>query len=276
MTVVDGSAYDVLITQLTAYGMRLLLALLILGFGYALAGWLSRLVSRMCDRNRKIDVTLKPVLVKLTRLAVLIFTGVSVLKQFGFETTSLIAFIGAIGLTIGLALQGTLSNVAAGVMLLILRPFKPGHAVEISGKVYLMDEIGLFVTWAHLPDGPTVTLPNSAIWGNVITNYSVTHNGLRRINENYSISYDDDMGKAIALVKEILTTDLRMVPDPAPMVAIGKLGENSVDLIVHAWTRREDWFSTKHDLNKQIKEAFDQNGLTIPFPQRDVHLIQTP
>lgn len=274
LTEVGVDYYRTAVDLLVAYGMRVLLAVLILLAGYVAAGWASRWVMRICDRSPRVDPALKPILAKVARIAVLVFTGISVLQRFGFETASLIAVIGAAGLTIGLALQGTLSNVAAGAMLLALRPFRPGHAVEIGGKVYIIDEIGLFITFAHLPDGPRVILPNGQIWGNVITNFSVMHNGRRRIVESFSISYDDDMEKAVSLVREALAADERILAEPAPMVAVDKLNDNAVGILVHAWANQGDWFSAKLALTRRVKEMFDANGVTIPFPQREVRLVQ--
>jgi small conductance mechanosensitive channel len=263
-----------IISLLTVYGLRILGAALMLIFGYMLAGWLARMVGSLCQRSGKLDPGVRLVLCKIVRGTVIVFTIISVLRQFGFETASLVALIGAAGLAIGLSLQGTLSNVAAGVMILSFRPFKVGDLIEADGMLVAVDEIGFFITRGHIPDGPSVVLPNSKIWGNTITNLSVTFNDQRRINETFGISYSDDMGQAIDLVQEILRADPRVLEDPPFRVAIGQLNDSSVDILVHAWTQRADWFPTKLDLNRRIKEVFDQNGITIPFPQRDVHLLQ--
>lgn len=271
---VNQTVSETILSYIALYGLQVVGALLMLLAGYLIAGWLARAVSRACGRSKKIDPALKGVFPKITRIVILVFTVLSVLKQFGFETTSLIALIGAAGLAIGLALQGTLTNVASGVMLLSFRPFRIGDVIDLNGSIFIIDDVGLFVSRAHLPDGPSVILPNSKIWGNIIINLSVTHDDQRRINETFGISYADDMGKAISLIKGVLDSDPRILQEPLYRVAIANLNASSVDILVHAWTKRADWFDAKLDLNRKIKETFDQNDVTIPFPQQDVHLIQ--
>lgn len=274
VTQVTDTTIDTILSMLALYGLRVLGAILMLLVGFVIAGWLARGVGKLCDRSGKVDPGVRSVLTKCVRIAIIAFTVISVLRQFGFETTSLVAVIGAAGIAIGLSLQGTLSNVASGVMILSVRPFTVGHVIDVSGTIVIIDDIGLFITRGHVPDGPAIILPNSKIWGNVITNLSVTFNDQRRINENFGISYADDMGKAISLIKEILDSDDRILKDPEYRVAIGKLNDSSVDILVHAWTARADWFAAKLDLNRKVKEVFDANGVSIPFPQRDVHLFQ--
>lgn len=268
------TSWETIVSLFTSYGLRVVGAVLMLIAGYIAAGWLARTVSKACQRSQKIDSGLSSILSKMTRIGVLAFTIVSILNQFGFETTSLIALVGAAGLAIGLALQGTLTNVASGIMLLALRPFRVGDVIDLNGGIFIVDEIGLFISRAHIPDGPSVTIPNSKIWGNIITNLSVTHNDQRRINESFGISYSDDMGQAMALIKEVLDGDERILQDPEYRIAIGMLNDSSVDILVHAWTKREDWFATKLDLNRKIKAVFDENNITIPFPQREIHVLQ--
>lgn len=265
---------DTVVSLLTLYGLRIIGAFLMLVAGYLIAGWVARAVAAFCERSGKIDPGVRSILAKIVRGTIILFTVVSVLRQFGFETTSLVALIGAAGLAIGLSLQGTLTNVASGVMILTFRPFQVGHVIEANGTVVVVDEIGFFITRCHIPDGPSVILPNSAIWGNMIINLSVTFNDQRRVNEIFGISYSDDMGKAIALIKSILDSDARVLKDPEYRVAVANLNDSSVDILVHAWTQRVDWFDVKLDLTRKVKELFDENGITIPFPQREIHLLQ--
>jgi small conductance mechanosensitive channel len=199
-----------------------------------------------------------------------------VLNRFGVQTTSLIAVLGAAGLAIGLALQGTLSNVAAGVMILAFRPFKIGDAVKVDGDVYVIDNVGFFICKAHLPDGPIAFLPNSKIWGQTIVNLSVTDNDRRRIDEVYGIGYGDDIGAALDILKRVVAAEPRVLVDPAPLIKVESLGDSSVNLLFRVWTARADWWDTKLDLLRQCKEALDDGGINIPFPQRDVHLIAAP
>ena len=196
------------------------------------------------------------------------------LNRFGVETTSLIALLGAAGLAIGLALQGTLSNVAAGVMILFFRPFKVGDAVKLNGEVYIIDAVGFFICKGHLPDGPSVFLPNSKIWGHTIINLSVTDKDMRRIDESYTIAYGDDINAALAIFNQIAADEPRILKDPAPLIKVDKLGDNAVGILFRVWTARADWWTTKLDLIQRCKEGLEAGGCTIPFPQRDVHLYQ--
>ena len=268
---------DQLNTQLTAllatYGMNVLGAIVTLVVGFAAAGWLSRLTNRAMRKADKIDPVFQPLPGKVVRIAVIVFTVIAVLNRFGVQTTSLIAVLGAAGLAIGLALQGTLSNVAAGVMILVFRPFKIGDVVNLGGDIYIIDSLGFFICKAHLPDGPTAFLPNSKIWGETILNLSVTDKDIRRVDEHYGIGYGDDINKAIAILKQIAADESRILKDPAPLIKVDSLGDSSVNILFRVWTSRTDWWDTKLDLVQRCKEALEGGGISIPFPQRDVHLI---
>jgi small conductance mechanosensitive channel len=264
----------VMLGFLTQYGMNVLGAIVTLIVGYLVAGWLARTTDRLMRKSEKIDPVLYSLPGKVVRVAVLVFTLVAVLNRFGVETTSLIAVLGAAGLAIGLALQGTLSNVAAGVMLLFFRPFKIGDTIKLGGDVYTVDALGFFVCKAHQPDGPTAFLPNSGIWGQNIVNLSATHNDIRRIDESYGIAYNDDIDAALAVLQQIAADEPRVLERPAPLIKVEKLADSSVNILFHVWTARVDWWDTKLDLLKRCKEGLEQGGCSIPFPQRDVHLYQ--
>lgn len=263
--------------QLTAlvasYGMNVLGAIVTLIVGFIAAGWLSRMTNRAMRRSDKIDAVFQPIPGKIVRVTIIVFTVIAVLNRFGVETTSLIAVLGAAGLAIGLALQGTLSNVAAGVMILVFRPFKIGDAVNLGGDVFIIDALGFFICKAHLPDGPIAFLPNSKIWGETILNLSVTDKDIRRIDEHYGIGYGDDINKAIAILKQIVSDEPRILQDPAPLIKVDALGDSAVNILFRVWTARADWWDTKLDLVQRCKEALESGGISIPFPQRDVHLI---
>ncbi|MCB2000325.1 MAG: mechanosensitive ion channel, partial [Rhodoferax sp.] len=233
---------DQLNTQLTAllatYGMNVLGAIVTLVVGFAAAGWLSRLTNRAMRKADKIDPVFQPLPGKVVRIAVIVFTVIAVLNRFGVQTTSLIAVLGAAGLAIGLALQGTLSNVAAGVMILVFRPFKIGDVVNLGGDIYIIDSLGFFICKAHLPDGPTAFLPNSKIWGETILNLSVTDKDIRRVDEHYGIGYGDDINKAIAILKQIAADESRILKDPAPLIKVDSLGDSSVNILFRVWTSR--------------------------------------
>jgi small conductance mechanosensitive channel len=259
---------------LTTYGLNVIGAIITLLVGYIIAKWLAKAVRAVSQKSQKIDDTVAGLFAKVTFIIIMLFTLIAVLNRFGVETTSLVAALGAAGLAVGLALQGTLSNIAAGVMILIMRPFKNGDAIKgTSGSVYLVDEIGLFITRAHEPDGPVVTIPNSKLWGDIITNFSVTHNDIRRFNMTFGIAYSDDIGKAIGIINQVLDEEEKVLEEPARLVNVSNLGDSSVDILVWAWLPRADWWVTKLELTRKIKEAFDAQGITIPFPQRDVHLF---
>ncbi len=265
---------EVLIALLTSYGMNVLGAILTLIAGYVIAGWLSGLTDRAMRKATTIDVVLHPLPGKIVRIAVLVLTLIAVLNRFGVQTTSLIALLGAAGLAIGLALQGTLSNVAAGVMILLFRPFKIGDAIKLGSDVYIIDAIGFFLCKAHLPDGPAAFVPNSKVWGQTIVNFSVTDKDIRRIDESYGIAYSDDIDAALAILTQVAADEPRILKDPAPLIKVDKLGDSSVNILFRVWTSRADWWNTKLDLIQRCKEALEKGGITIPFPQRDVHLYR--
>jgi small conductance mechanosensitive channel len=267
---------EALTALLASYGMNLLGALITLVVGFMAASWLARLTTRMMRKAEHIDKVFHPLPGKIVRIAVIAFTLIAVLNRFGVETTSLIAVLGAAGLAVGLALQGTLSNVAAGVMILLLRPFKIGDAVKIGGEVFVIDTLGFFVCKAHLPDGPLVVLPNTQIWGQTLVNLSVTDKDLRRIDEHFGIGYGDDIDKALAILRRIAADEPRVLDDPAPLIKVDELGDSSVNILFRAWTARADWFDTKLDLIHRCKVELEAGGISIPFPQRDVHLFPQP
>ncbi len=194
------------------------------------------------------------------------------LSKFGVQTASILAVLGTIGLAIGLALQGTLSNIASGFMLLVLRPFNVGDAVDIGGTSGVVDEIGLFVTEMHTFDNIAVTMPNSRVWGNELKNFS--YNDTRRVDLEIGISYEDDIDKAMNVIKEILNADERVMAEPEPLLAVGSLGDNAVVLFVRPWTATANVWPLRYDLTKKIKQRFDEEDISFPFPQRDVHLYQ--
>ena len=260
---------DTLIPALVKYGLEIVGGIVILIVGWIIANWVSRRVARYLERSEKIDSTLKPIFVTGTKVLILVFTVLAVLSKFGVETTSIIALVGTIGLAIGLALQGTLSNIASGIMLLVLRPFNIGDAVDLNGTMGVVDEIGLFVTEMHSFDNIYILMPNSKVWGNKIEN--LTKNPTRRVDMEFGIHYDDDMQKAKAIINEIVSNDERVLAEPEPLIAVGTLADSSVNIRVRPWTQTENVWPLRYDLTQRIKERFDEEGIIIPFPQRDVH-----
>ena len=257
---------------LTSYGLKIIGAILILIVGKMIANWVQKRVAAWLSRSGKFDQTLQGFLSNLARYVVLIVTFLAVLGQFGIETTSLIAVLGAASLAIGLALQGTLSNVAAGVMLLVFRPFKAGDFVETAGIAGSVKSITLFVTELATGDNVQILVPNSQVWGTIVKNYS--HHSTRRVDLVLGIDYGDDIDKAQSVVQQVVKADSRVMADPAPMVVVGNLGESSVDLTIRVWCQAGDYWPLKFDLTKQLKQQFDTEKLTIPFPQRTIHMVK--
>ena len=264
--------FESLMPLVIEYGMDILGAVIVLILGWAAAGWFSSKARRAAERSGKIDDTLTPLISKVVRFLVLIITVLAVLNQFGVQTASVIAILSAAGLAIGLALQGTLTNIASGIVILILRPFQVGDVVDIGGTKGVVDEVGLFTTNMHTFNNVAITMPNSKVWGNTITNF--TTNDTRRIDLVIGIGYDDSMDKAIDLLEEIVKADERVLPEPEPMIKVSNLGASSVDIVVRPWVKSTDYIQTQFDLTKRIKERFDEEGVSFPFPQRDVHLFQ--
>ncbi|MDR4492881.1 MAG: mechanosensitive ion channel [Nitrospirales bacterium] len=253
------------------YGLKVIGAIFIFIVGRWLANWSKRKVAHWLERSQKVDQTLIGFLSSLVRYLVLLVTLLTVLAQFGIETTSLIAVFGAASLAVGLALQGTLSNVAAGVMLLIFRPFKVGDYVEAGGTAGTVKDMTLFITELATPDNVQILVPNSQVWGTIVKNYS--HHETRRVDLVMGIDYTDDIDKAQSVVERVVKADARVLSDPAPLVVVGNLGESSVDLTIRVWCRSGDYWPVKFDLTKQLKQQFDAEQLSIPFPQRTIHLI---
>ena len=250
------------------YGLSLVSAIVILIAGYVLAGWVSRAIRNKLQRIKRFDKTLVPVLSQIARYAILVFTFVLVLAEFGIQTTSIIAVLGAAGLAIGLALQGTLQNVAAGLMLLFLRPFKIGDFIETAAGAGTVDEIGMFVTEMRTPQGLYLSVPNSKIWAGSITNFSKLPN--RRIDLVVGISYDDDIDKARALILKLANSRDGVLQEPAPVVNVTNLGDSSVDLELRAWTRRQDYWEARWGLIRDAKYSLDKAGISIPYPHMQV------
>jgi len=255
----------------TQYGLNIVFAVLILIVGFMIAGWVKRMVLKACSKSETIDDTLGSFFSSLARYIVIIFTILAVLDRFGVETASLIAILGAASLAIGLALQGTLSNVAAGVMLLIFRPFKVGEFVDVAGHAGSVKTIGLFVTEMATGDNVKIIIPNGQIWGSSIKNFSANEN--RRVDLLIGISYDDDIDHAITELGKILDADDRVLKVPDSAIFVGELGASSVDIVVRAWTASGNYWPLKATLTKEIKQHFDKNDLNFPYPQQDVHIV---
>ena len=256
---------------ITTYGLDVIGGIIILVVGWIAAGWIARAMRNALGKTDRVDETLRGFFSGLVRYAVLAVVIIAVLNRFGVETTSLIAVIGAASLAIGLALQGTLSNVAAGVMLLVFRPFRVGQYVEVAGHAGTVKELALFTTELATPDNVQIIIPNASVWGASVVNYS--HHTTRRLDITLGIAYGDDIDHAFATVRKVLDAEDRMLGDPEPQIVVGELGDSSVNLYVRIWLEAADYWPAKFDLTKAFKEALDAAGISIPFPQRDVHLF---
>ncbi|MBC2605573.1 mechanosensitive ion channel family protein [Pelagicoccus albus] len=269
-------AIETIVTFLTHYGMSVVGAIVILILGNIAAKFVSKKIENLVLKRSEAEPSLASISRQVSYSVIMVMVIIIVLGKFGVETASLIAVLGTAGLAVGLALQGTLSNVAAGIMILFLKPFRAGNAVKIGGgEVYLVDEIGLFVTRAHQPDCPRVMIPNSEIWGSVIVNFSDTVESQRRFDIAFGISYDDDIDKALQILEELAANDPRVLTDPEPFIKVDSLGDSSVNILFRVYTLASDWWPAKLDLTKAGKEALEAGGCTIPFPQRDVHLFES-
>jgi small conductance mechanosensitive channel len=271
----DGSSEELVQTVVglvSGWGLQVIGAIVVLILGRWIAGLVRSGVRRALERS-KTDESLIPFLSSTVYYLILTVVIVAVLNLFGIQTTSLIAVIGAAGLAIGLAMQGTLSNIAAGVMLLIFRPFRIGDYVEVAGVGGGVAEIGLFSTTLNTPDNVRIIIPNSAVYGETMKNYSA--NDTRRNDLLIGISYSDDIPRATSTIRSVLDADARVLKEPEALIAVSELGDSSVNLVVRPWCRKEDYWGLRFDLTQKIKEELEAAGCSIPFPQRDVHVHGT-
>ncbi len=251
------------------WALNLLFALLVFFIGRMIAKGISKMVGRLLIHT-KLDIILVEFVQSLVNALLLIVVIVTALDQLGVNTTSLIAILGAAGLAIGLALQGSLQNFAAGFMLLLFRPFKSGDFIEAAGTMGVVEKISIFSTIMRTGDNKEVTIPNGAIYSGNIINYSAR--ATRRIDMVFGIGYGDDMKKARDIIAAVLTADDRILADPEPVIAVSELGASSVNFVVRPWVKTDDFWPVKFDLTEKIKQAFDDQGISIPFPQMDVHM----
>lgn len=263
------NATETAIELVSTWGLQVLGAIAVLIVGRIVAGTLRKGTARGLERSGT-DATLIPFLSGLVYYLALAVVLIAVLGLFGIETTSLVAVLGAAGLAIGLALQGTLSNFSSGMMLLVFRPFKKGDFVEVAGTSGAVQEIGIFTTILNTPDNRKIIIPNSSIYGDTITNYSAYET--RRNDLVVGVDYGDDLGTAQETILRVLAEDSRVLKDPAPQVAVSELGDSSVNFVVRPWCAASDYWPLRFDLTRRLKEELERAGCSIPFPQRDVHL----
>jgi small conductance mechanosensitive channel len=259
------------LTVIVSWAPSILGAFAVLVIGWVAAGWMKR-VSRRALAAAHVDPILVPFVSGIIHVVAIVMVAVTAVGVLGVETGSFVAVIGAAGLAIALAFQGTFSNFASGVMLLTFRPFEVGHVVEVGGVTGSVKEVGIFTCLLTTPDNVQIRVPNSQIFGQTIKNYSASET--RRIDLVIGVGYDDDLGVAIRTCQDVVAADPRVMDDPATVVAVTELGDSSVNLVVRPWVKAEDYWATRWDLTRALKEQLEAAGCSIPFPQRDVHLHQ--
>ena len=258
---------DGLLDQAGSYGpilVNAIKALVVLVVGWFVAGLVSGVVRRKVNASKNIDNTIGNFAASVVKSVILLMVLIAILGLFGIEATSLVAVLGAATLAIGLALQGTLSDLAAGFMLILFRPYKLGHYVDIGGTAGTVADINLFVTELTTPDNVQIIVPNGQAWGAIITNYS--HHDTRRVDMVFGIDYADDADTAMQVILDLGCADGRVMQDPEPWVRVTNLGESSVDLTTRLWCNAADYWDLKFEMTKAVKEAFDKAGISIPYP----------
>ena len=260
---------DVIISWVSNYSLKIVAAVLVFIIGRWIAGKLSKLLSMVLEKNN-VDVTLIGFLSNILYYTLLVVVLIAAAGQLGINTTSFLTIVGTAGLAVGLALKDSLSNFAAGVMLILFRPFKVGDVVEISGVTGKVESITIFTTVLNTPDNQKLIIPNGGITGGVIRN--ITANTTRRVDLVMGIGYADDIAKAKKIMSDIIAADDRILKDPATTIAVSELGDSSVNFVVRPWVNTGDYWDVYFSLTEKIKLAFDQEGISIPFPQRDVHI----
>lgn len=259
--------YDTIV----GYGLNIVTTLAILFIGF----WTAKLARNMSGailEKRQLDPMLSSFIGTFLYAVIMIFVVIAALANLGVQTASLIAVVGAAGLAIGLSLQNTLSNFASGIMIIALRPFKVGDYVEAGPNAGIVEEIQLFYSKMRSPDNKEVIIPNSQITGSTIINYSARDE--RRVDMVFGVGYDSDLDKVRKIFKELLEADQRVLPEPQPVIVVGELADSSIDFWVRPWVKTADMWAFRWDFTEAVKKRFDQEGVNIPFPQRDVHLFQ--
>jgi len=254
----------------TDWGIKVIAALAIFIIGRWIAKGVRRGVRRMMEKGGA-DPIIIGFVGSIVYIALLAFVVVAALGQLGIQTTSFIAILGAAGLAIGLALQGSLANFAAGFLMIIFRPFKVGDFVEAAGVAGVVKDMQIFTTTMKTGDNKTIIIPNAKISGDNIINYSAEEN--RRVDMVVGVAYDADLSQVRDVLNDIISKDDRIMSDPPPLVVVGELADSSVNFIVRLWTKSENYWGVNFDTNETIKNRFDEAGIGIPFPQRDIHIV---
>ncbi len=262
---------DSIVNLISFYGLRILGALTIFIIGKWAAGMIVKVIRSNMEK-RETDPVLISFISSLTSGILMVLIIITALGTLGVETTSFAAVIAAAGLAIGLALQGSLSNFASGVLIIMFRPFRVGDFVEAGGTMGVVDEVGILFTILKTPDNKKIISPNAAVMGGNITNFSAHET--RRVDMTFGVGYGDDLDKVEQVILKVLSEDPRILTDPAPTVAVSEHGESSVNFVVRPWAKTADYWGVFFDIHKKMKQRFDEEGISIPFPQRDLHIVE--
>ncbi len=263
-------AVETAMTVVTTYGLKMIGAIIILIIGWTVSGFVRNAIVKAGQRAPKVDVTIFTFVASVAKYAILIFTVVAMLSSFGVETTSFVAVLGAVGLAIGLALQGALGHVASGLMLILFRPFRVGDNIQAAGIEGVVTEISLFTTEVCTADNVMIIIANSLIWSGTIKNLS--GHDTRKLGLEVGISYAADIDEAMTVIDGIVAEDSRVLKDPRPQIGVAKLGENAVTLLVEVWVKGEHLTNARYDLNKRIKEAFGSKGIAGPMAKQQIYV----
>ncbi len=258
-------------STLVGFGKNVVVALLIFYVGKFVTGLVVRALRKVM-RKQEVDKTLETFVCNLVRMALLVVVVIAAIGALGIQTTSFIAIFGAAGLAIGLALQGSLSNFAAGVLIVLFRPYRVGDFIEAAGIAGTVEQVQILTTILRTGDNKQIIVPNGQIMDSIITNYSA--NATRRVDMVVGVSYSDDLDKVRATIQALIDADERILDDPAPTIAVSQLADSSVNFVVRPWVKTPDYWNVMFDLTEAIKKRFDQEGISIPFPQQDVHLYK--
>jgi len=251
------------------FGLKVVIAIVIFYVGRMVARMVTRFLRRVME-SQEVDKILESFVCNLVYWALMLFVIIAAINQVGVQTTSLIAVMGAAGLAVGLALQGSLANFAAGVLIVMFRPYRVGDYVEAAGIAGTVLQVQILTTILKTPDNKQIVVPNGQIMGSIITNYSA--NDTRRVDMVVGVSYSDDLDKVHKVLRELVDADERVLKEPECVIAVCELADSKVNFVVQPWTATAEYWNVKFDLTEKIKKRFDQEGISIPFPQQDVHI----
>ena len=266
-----GQFIELIKTQGAEFAINLVTAILIFYIGKWIIGLLVGALRKLMEKN-DVDATLTSFVSNLVRMTLLVFVIIAAITQLGVPSAQFVAVVGAAGLAVGLALQGSLSNFAAGVLIVLFRPYKVGDFVEAAGISGAIEQVQILTTILKTPDNKKIIVPNGQIMDSIITNYSA--NDVRRVDMVIGVSYDDDLDKVRRTLEELVAAEDRILDDPACTIAVSELGDSSVNFVLRPWVKTADYWGVHFDMTEAIKKRFDKEGISFPFPQQDVHLYQ--